>query len=275
MRESLRKWITTHEIHADLKGWTQLKIRDHATRKSVVFGAALVIAMILSFIIAPPARSMPASYSCVSSHCYGQTEFVYPGTQGGSTEISIANLGCNISCLNQGFIDNETWFQQDYNSNCNSGGHICWVEVGYMLDSHGFNYFWADLRPNQSYAIHYFGTAHNDLGYYTSFLIERASSTSFEVAVNSHTAFYTGYSTSNSMTPDDSVIGQELYGTSGASAPTATFIDNEYKAGGTWHYQVSSYEVDLPPDPPVTWRVVSPANGNSNAGGTFQSACGC
>jgi len=39
---------------------------------------------------------------------------------------------------------------------------------------------------------------------------------------------YNGTSTANSMSPSDVKIGQELFGLYGASAPTASFINNGY-----------------------------------------------
>jgi len=109
-----------------------------------------------------------------------------------------------------------------------------WVEAGYATyatdHANNVEYFWADSRPNGGgYSEHVEGLVPSgDYGKYTNFQIYQLCCNSFYVVMYSPSVTYNGTSTANSMSPSDVKIGQELFGLYGASAPTASFINNGY-----------------------------------------------
>lgn len=191
----------------------------------------------------PAARA----YSCTSPHCYGINDWPGGPIYGSETDISVAALQCN-GCTNGTFIDDEMWLNGD------SGQ---WVEAGYSTyTSHNnrVDYFWADNRACFAcgYSEHDLGGVPSaDFGSYTYFEIERLDGSDYDVVISSANFYHDGKSTSNGMTANDINIGSEIYGTSGAYAPRAYFIDNYWidtgyhghnqTANGTLHYNNPPY----------------------------------
>lgn len=241
---------------------------------SVIAVAILLQTALFSFSSTTIAAK--ALYSC-KYHCYGLVDWSknqYPSIDGGQTVISMVELSCSPSaCGNANppwFIDNEMWLY-------GNGGQNYWVEDGYSTYSNGhstrIDYFWADSRPNGGgYTEHDLATVPSgDFGHNSTFQIYGLCCSEYQVEIYSPSNIYNGTSTANSMSPTDVVIGQELFGTSGASAPTANFVDNEYintSGGGVYFTTAPNPQQSSPVH--AVWAV-KPASGNS--GGKLQTYC--
>ena len=86
-------------------------------------------------------------------------------------------------------------------------------------------------------------------------------------------ANWTYDSTNNSMAANEVHIGEELYGTSGASSPFINFTYNYYLVNGTWYPQgagslgANGVEQDLPPY--AYWN----GSVGGSTGGDFLTTC--
>lgn len=116
-----------------------------------------------------------------------------------------------------------------------SGPNLYWVEDGYWASSSFSSYqeyFWADHRPvdcGGCVNVHVFGPVpSDDYGYNPQFTIHYVGNNEYQVTVTSPHYAPNAYSTNNSMTPTLVQMGQELSGTSGASAPDARFSYRYY-----------------------------------------------
>lgn len=260
--------------------------RNRYIRISLALVSALVAVIAGNMFTVRAARASSAqahsariaqAYSCGNGtggtypHCYAQYE--WPGTTNGSiTWIFITQLTCNSSCSNQsGWVDNETWLEQQ-----NPGDY--WVESGYMSYPPGptssDSYFWADNRPTYGYTWHDFGQVPSgDYQHNTTFELVKDGSGTFEVYLSSYTKSFYAYSTSNSMSANQIVIGQELAGTGGASAPTSYLSHNQWiDSNDHPHYQTNSNSDDLDSDnPPYASWFITPQN--STTGGSLQTSC--
>jgi len=97
-----------------------------------------------------------------------------------------------------------------------------------MAQGGNYFYFWADCRPSSLFVSHRLANVPlSDFGKTPCFEITRVSSSSFKVSVVSPSYVRTEYSQSNSMVPDQIVIGEELYGTSGGWAAEASWTRSQ------------------------------------------------
>jgi hypothetical protein len=169
------------------------------------------------------------------------------------------------------------WLEDTHNQ-----PNIYWVESGYESYPPGpasnDSYFWADERPNGGgYNWHDFGQVPSgDYQHNATFNIVNDGSQSYEVYVSTYTTYYLGYSTHSIVSPNDIVIGQELAGSSGASAPVSFFSDNQWlDSNDAPHYQ--TYGSDTTPypltsdNPPYASWFIHPQN--SSTGGSLQASC--
>lgn len=191
---------------------------------------------------------------------------------GSATNITVVHLSCLNGCSN-GFVNDEMWLQQEGNTACS--GDLCWVEAGYIQGSGFEDYFWADNRPNGGFFYHELTEVPGaDYGHATTFIINRTSTTTkwlvdiYDSAGNS----WVNYSTNNSMAPNEIVIGQELAGGGGASAPRADFTHNVYYSGSGSAYQNNQGSGFVAARPPYGGIAAVPA-GNTNAGGDIYTYC--
>jgi len=121
------------------------------------------------------------------------------------------------------------WLNDTYNH--------AWVETGYITYPTVFgaaeDYFWADWRPQDTQINQHDlgGVPSRDYGQNPTFTIHQSSSSSYHVTIASPNFSYSGYSTNNYMAPSQLQMGQELAGTSGASAGNARFSYRYY-----WNY---------------------------------------
>jgi hypothetical protein len=240
----------------------------------ILVAAALALGLIATFASANGVQAAPAhaEYSC-TYHCYGINDWPGGPINGSHTAVSVVQLSCTpgASLCGQGwFIDNEMWLAQ--NTSCCS----YWVEAGYSTYSNdhytSIDYFWADLRPGSSYYEHVLSTVPSgDYGNYANLTIKRSSSSSFSVSISSPNYSYSGSSTSNSMTPNDINIGQELYGTIGASAPTAHYIYNQWiDTSNVSHYQTANGSITSDSPPYAGWTTWP---SSSSTGGNMYTYC--
>lgn len=223
----------------------------------------------------PRARAYSCGDGLDGGHCYGDYDWS-GATTGSATSIYMVHLTCSTSCSSaHGFVDNEMWLIDENNPT------EYWVESGYESyppgSSSNDSYFWADERPNGGgYNFHDFGqVASGDYQHYTSFTIVKDGSQYWEVYLGTYTTDYVGYSTSNSMSPSDIVIGLELAGSGGGAAPVAYFNDNEwYDSTLHAHYQTygsDSYPGLLSNNPPYASWYIHPQN--SSTGGSLKTSC--
>lgn len=274
--------------------------------RRVLLASSIALLLLISSFVSNSTASQAAtnhilsSYSCYSNHCHGIADWsdngTYPLINGAYTAISMVHIACSApSCQSSrgDFIDDEIWVRDATHqaSSCPTYKVGCWVEQGYIATANSsgsgttVNYFWADYRPGDSMLnFHYIAVVPSgDYGYATFFDIYRTASSNcstsprsgtFAVNIASETQFYNNTSARDCQTPDDINIGQELAGTSGASAPTANFTDNEWVGtNGVANYQTLNADTPSPNAPVSDSWVTLPSH--SSTGGDFTTKCGC
>ena len=201
-------------------------------------------------------------------HCYGLHQWL-GRSKGDGVTIDVVPLQCG-GC--DGFIDNETWYNQD---NC-----VCWIEAGYSTYTHHttttVNYFWADIRPGDGQVNEHplNQIPANDYGNQVALTIVRSGPQTFTVGVHSPYTNLTEYSTRNTMADGNDIqIGQELAGTTGgAYAPKAYYQNNAWYNDS---YQRILQQTDGTPQsfnaPPPT--MVIAVNASSYPGGYYATFC--
>src|SRR2546423_1390575 len=208
-----------------------------ATRPMCVTFVAMSAAVVLLLL----AGTVPVStaYSCgnpSSAHCYGKASWSQRGEYFGAfTEAAQAPLSCPSGC--GGFVDDEIWLIDTTSSGCtaNSFG-MCWVEAGSIaIDGSEPVFFWADARPTSTstFNLHLLGATDpaGTLDHYMIVKDGRASPQTFLVFIytDSFSTLYNGVSSLQSGPPMSGHridVGQELAGTTGASAGRANFVRN-------------------------------------------------
>ena len=196
------------------------------------------------------ANAIPAatSYSCSPNHCYGRD--LWSGAiTGGSTTVLVNSMG-----QGDGFVDNEMWLiQQSSSGDCAQFLNLCWTEGGYAAGGSNngttLYFFFADVRPCSCGGYHEHDSTElqgGDFGSYAGIGIYQTSSSTWQVNVFGAVTSYSGTSTGQTMSPTMIVIGQELSGTSGALAPTANFLNNEWRdtTVENWHNQTADGTLD-------------------------------
>jgi len=191
--------------------------------------------------------------------------------------------------LNKGdlLINDELWLTQENTSVC--GGGSCWTEVGVTSGacskSSDTRFFWADNTPAGFLCRDLGPVQPQEFGQPAVLAITkiRDHEDVFEVDVwpcsridgvnvpcprrpMTHASF------GNPMQPNVATIGMELAGTSGASAPAATFTENwhpDHFFAGAWVTIIGSPQVQ---NPPVqgSWTV-NPSV--PTEGGTWTTSC--
>lgn len=231
-----------------------------------------------------------ATYSCGNpsiDHCYGVTGWQEkPEYFGAYTDITRAAMNCPSGC--NGFVNDEIWLIDDKSSGCTSNPYgMCWVEAGYLFtDGSGTaQYFWADSRPMNSstFNLHILGSAdpEGSTNHYMMIKDGRGGAGIFQLWIYNDglSTLYQGTSTSNSMTGDRILIGQELAGTSGASAGVANFTRNIWAVQALgpeyvfWYNRQTSQSGVTSANPPTASWTVDPSQPPPPEGGQFTTHC--
>jgi hypothetical protein len=234
------------------------------------------------------------NYSCGNgvAHCYGTVTFGVPeiaasGFQGFATGVTAVPLkGGN------GELNNEIWAVQYQNPSCGSDlRDECWIEVGlsagaYGLPSNETHIFWADNRPNGAFHFHDQGALQaQELNHEVFLLIKPHlfATNTFDVdaqtcadVTDTATCDYRwiiGKSTNNAISVGRLVMGMELSGKNGASAPNANFtgtvvLDPNAPFGGRYLTSFGTMVQDAPVN--AGWTATPSSSG---FGGIFSTSC--
>ncbi len=225
------------------------------------------------------------TYSCGDAfgHCYA----VATWTNSSLSTTQLAGVLADISYTNlnggDGFVENEIWLVQTNSPPCADVNPIdfCWAEVGMTASSGQFpgtHFFWADNTPTSGYTFHDLGVvppSDQDPKNPDLFAITYDGSGVWQVAIvglASGSALIFAYSY-DAMIPNRAEMGQELEGTSGASAGSADFSALAYEdgfvlhVGAPWITVLPGIESDNPPL--FMWIQPPGASGD----GAFQTTC--
>ncbi len=251
--------------------------------------ALLSLATILLLLVCANAPAPAGNYSCgnpQSGHCYGQTAWQeQPQYYGSYVDLLQIAMNCASGC--GGFLNNEMWLIDYQTPACVSNPfQACWVEAGFQAQDGGGNpvYFWADSRPMNSntYNNHFLTQA--DSGDFDHFMIikdGRGAAGVFQVWIynDSHSTFFNGTSTSNTMSANAIHVGTELAGTSGASSALAQFQRNIWavKPLGPefvfWYNRQTDQGTVRSDAPPNGSWLISPTLPPPPEGGIFTTNC--
>lgn len=262
------------------------KLTQHSIRISV---AVTLAVMLIAF-----GAGKALAYTC-GGHCYGVN--VWSSSKGeyfgASSDISMVPLTCDPTmCASSEFITNEMWLVDPTNCTQQTNGQ-CWVETGYIdspppdpnnpNQSKNQSYFWADERPGSTFMFELFqDVPASELGNTDHFVIINDTSTTpggFQILVynNSSTTLLQGTSNDNTMVGTQIIIGQELFGSAGASAPQAAFTHNMFATqalspGNMFVYNTQTAEgTVINKSPPFGQWDTDPAT--SPDGGQFSTHC--
>jgi hypothetical protein len=251
--------------------------------RAVLASAGLVLALAWS----GPA----AAYSCgnpSSDHCYGVTSWTeQPQYFGAYTDAKQVAMACPSSC--GGFVDDEIWLVDDNSSGCTANSfQMCWMEAGTLMTA-GANhpqFFWAESKPagGSGFTLHIVGNA-DAAGTVDHYMIikdgRQHTSNLFQVWIynTSLSTLYHGTSTGNAMSGERILLGQELAGSSGASAGTAHFTRNIWAVQVLgpeyvfwYNRQVHDGGVSSDNPPFASWAV-HPSSPPPPEGGDFTTHC--
>jgi hypothetical protein len=221
----------------------------------------------------------PGSCAAGTGHCYAVTGW-YGSAIGAYTQISVVNLFCPASCGNT-FIDNEMWFSDRHQTpNCSLSPYkSCWVEGGYSTFADGIWYYWADYPGDVgTYQEHKeMIVPANDFGQSMTveILKDPNIANQYQIFLTSPNYYHMFTSDPVSMTQDSIEIGQETTARTLASAPQASFTQNQWKDQNGWHPQQvpngggnSYYSIDSPPS--GGWYQYP---SDSSTGGNWLTSC--
>jgi hypothetical protein len=185
-------------------------------------------------------------------------------------------------------VDDEIWLTDNQTPGCTSNQFgQCWVEAGYFLtDGSGSKQlFWADGRPlsSSTFNLHILGGTDPD-GVIDHFMLlkdGRGASGVYQIWVynDSLSTLYNGTSTSNAMSGNRVIIGQELAGTKSASAGAANFSRNIWAVQALgpeyvfWYNRQADEGSVGSGNPPFASWTVDPANPPPPEGGQFTTHC--
>jgi hypothetical protein len=252
----------------------QRALKPGPVRGALRVGLALSLAftaLAVTFALHP---TIALAYSCGTTstgpHCYGEyywttSSFGTSRIGGASVSIETVQMTCSIpACTNTpGFVDNEVWLD---GTSCG-----CSVEAGYATYTNVGGSYMAYFYANQQSCCAYDETVlanvpSGDLNTYPSYIITQASSTYYDVDIDTPNLHY-GYSVPNNMQANRIDEGQELAGNGGASAALANYLYSEWvDTSGFGHYETDN-GIWLHPDPPY-----DDYTAGSN-GGVLQTTC--
>ena len=204
---------------------------------------------------------------------------------GAYADILQTPLSCPKGC--NGFIDDEIWLVDDNTAACRSNGFgMCWVEAGSIATENSSTvFFWADARPLTSsvFNLHLLGGTDpaGTTDHYMIIKDARGPAGIFQLWIynDSLSTLYNGTSTSNPMSGNRIMIGQELAGTNGASAGNASFTRNIWAVqtlGPEYVFWYNRQTTNVTPNsqnPPFGSWTVNPSSPPPPEGGQFTTHC--
>ena len=266
-----------------------MKPLSTAISKLMQSGIRVSIALAVAVALIAAISGRAFGYSCSVKHCYAvntwtqETEYL-----GASTDILVVHLNCDTrACVTrQGMITNELWLV-DTTTCAKENVGMCWIETGYTdYRSSKQTFFWADKRPGKPFAFELREDVaagnYDQMQHFRIIKDGRTTPNLFQVFMynDSSSTFFQGTSNDNAMKGNQIIIGQELYGTAGASAPQATFTHNLFAAEalGPANVFLSNAQIQLGSltnnNPPMGgWDIAPPSSGELPEGGQFSTIC--
>jgi hypothetical protein len=223
----------------------------------------------------------PGAPPCNTSsdqHCYGQV--TWSGSANGfSMELTAVSLNPG-----DGFIDDEGWLV-DYPGGAENG--MSWVETGELNEGFSTDYFWAygehwcqDAQQFMFFDLGPVAPADLTNNTWIAYQVQQDSKTpsTWNVTISyaqTGQVLFSEAATGVSMSPNTVIEGQELQGTTGASAKLAFFSYNEISHGGTESFESNPGTVASGNPPHAGWWPDSDPTQTygSGIGGIFFTWC--
>jgi hypothetical protein len=228
--------------------------------------AILVATACESGSILPGNTPAAVPYSCGSlsgGHCYGEVSVDPSHVHGFRTQILVTSQLAS----GDGFIDNEFWL--------NPFEGTGWLEAGYDYHPvYGLTYFWAEDRQDGLFINHWIDYNRQDDGNYLTVDIHETTADNFSISLTgkgtSYAYSYPNFPLFGSSDGGWVMMGQELAGTSGASAPFVLYLFSSYydSAGVTHFITGGSPSIG---QPPYGGWLAAPSPGNQ--GGAWSTWC--
>jgi len=243
--------------------------------KAVQFGQsarALIIVVVAALAVSCGGQS----YSCgtpSSGHCYGTVEW-----DGDFTGFAMELTPVSLTSGNI-FVDDEGWLI-DYFAPGDPLKGAYWVEAGEINEGFGTDYFWAENTKALGFVSTDLGAVDpSDIskGNWIAFTIDQsgAKADQWNVIISraaTGSTLFRAQSTSNPMSPNAILEGQELAGESNAQAPLALFSENQVIHGSTISFQTTDGTVTDDRPPNAGWFGASKPS-QTTVGGYFFTDC--
>jgi len=236
------------------------------------------LARALIIVVAALAASCGGqSYSCgspSSGHCYGTVEW-----DGGFTGFAMELTPVTLTSGDI-FVDDEGWLV-DYFAPGDPIKGAYWAEAGEINEGFGTDYFWAQNTKSGGFSYTDLGAVDpSDIsaGNWIAFTIKQSETTSdrWNVIISrasTGATLFSAQSTSNPMSPNAIIEGQELAGSSNAKAPLALFSENQAIHGSSISFQTADGSVTDDRPPNAGWFGASKPSQTSNGGYFFTDCC--
>jgi hypothetical protein len=211
--------------------------------------------------------STTPAYACgdvSSNHCYGANRWMGP-MYGASTEVGVVQLHAG-----DGIMNNSLWV--------GNKTHTQWLEAGYAVITSKNYEFWyfGYINNNGTYKEmdDPYGLVSGSAGDFASpatIYIKNVSGNVWNAAVYGSASRWLPDAVSlTNFAPDAIDVGEELGGSSGASAPVTTFYYNEWRnASGNYVYQTATGTPTSENPPYANWTVFP---SNSSTGGVWHAS---
>lgn len=243
-------WISTHFTRAALaKPALQRDIRVVS-----VLGAIWLVIMACGGQTVNPATG----YTCGEGNasCNAQDWTQNSEYRGYKIDVTTEHLSCTADCYAGGVNGrvNNTVTLLDTGANG-------FIRIGYQTHNVGGTntqiwYFWDQNRPGLGYQVNWQGQVpSNAIGQWAEYDVHATGPGNYSVSLNQTlsgggSSGFSGSSTSNSMSPNQIVFGQQLIGHAGAAADVAFFQHMQWYDSGSGLHNITDYgswHEDAPP----------------------------